>query len=289
MNKKTMKGLLLRGAAVLATAAVMAGAPAAASGGGGHEIHSQPWTFSGVFGHFDQKQVRRGYLVYKNVCSSCHGLKLLSYRNLGQASGPEFSEKEVKAIAAEAKVAAIDDQGNAIERAGRPSDHFVSPFKNTAEAAAMFNGAAPPDLSVIAKARGIHRDVPWFTEPGYWLWDIVTGYEEKGPDYIYALLTAYGEPPAGKTLAAGANYNKVFPGNQIAMPPPLSDGIVDYPDKTPGTVDNYARDVAAFLYWAAEPTMVERKRMGAKVFIYLFVLVAALYASKRVAWRNVKH
>lgn len=292
MNKNTMKSLLLRGAAVVVTTVALAGAPARAGEGaaaGGHEIHRQSWTFGGVFGHYDQKQLRRGYQVYKNVCANCHGLKLLSYRNLGQPNGPEYSEDEVKAFAAEVKVSDFDDAGKVIERPGRTSDRFVSPYKNDAEAAATFNGAAPPDLSVMAKARGVHRDVAWFVEPFYWLSDIVTGYEEKGSDYLYALMTGYADAPASKTLSEGASYNTVFPGNQIAMPAPLSDGVVEYTDGTQATVDSYAKDVTAFLSWAAEPTLAERKRMGLKVFIYLFALVGVLYLSKRVAWRNIKH
>jgi ubiquinol-cytochrome c reductase cytochrome c1 subunit len=291
MNRYKMKGLLARAAAPLAAAAILAAWPAGhgARASEGAEIHRQSWTFGGVLGSYDQKQLRRGYQVYKTVCATCHGLKLLSYRNLGQPNGPEYAEEDVRKYAAEAKVPDIDDAGKAIERPGRPSDRFVSPYKNEAEAAAMFNGAAPPDLSVIAKARGVHRDVAWFTEPGYWLSDIVTGYEEKGVDYVYALLTGYAEPPAEKTLPPGASYNRIFPGNQIAMPAPLSDGVVDYDDGTPATLDNYARDVAAFLAWASEPTLTERKRMGAKVFLYLIVLVGVLYLSKRAAWRGVKH
>jgi ubiquinol-cytochrome c reductase cytochrome c1 subunit len=287
-----MKGLLSRGAAIVAMAALLTGASAShgvMASEGGSEIHRQSWSFGGPFGYYDQKQLRRGYQVYKGVCSTCHGLKLLSYRNLGQPNGPEYTEEQVKAFAAEVKVPDIDDAGKAIERPGRPSDRFVSPYKNEAEAAAMFNGAAPPDLSVMAKARGVHRDVAWFVEPAYWIWDIVSGYEEKGVDYVYALLTGYADAPAGKTLSPGASYNKIFPGNQIAMPAPLSDGVVEYDDGTPATLDNYAKDVSAFLAWAAEPTLVERKQMGAKVFLYLFALVAVLYLSKRVAWRNIKH
>lgn len=294
MNRTTMNGLLSRlgrAGTVLAVAALAILAPGrdAAASGQAPEIHRQSWTFGGPFGYYDQKQLRRGYMVYKNVCASCHGLRLLSYRNLGQPYGPQYSEEEVKTFAAEVKVPDIDDAGKAIERPGRPSDRFVSPYKNEAEAAATFNGAAPPDLSVMAKARGVQRDVAWFVEPGYWLYDIVTGYEEKGADYIHALLTSYADAPEGVTLASGASYNKVFPGHQIAMPPPLVEGVVEYDDGTPATVESYARDVSAFLSWAAEPTLVERKKMGAKVFLYLLVLVAVLYLSKRVAWRGVKH
>jgi cytochrome c1 len=162
----------------------------------------------------------------------------------------------------------------------------VPPYPNAKAAAAAQNGAVPPDLSVMAKARTYERHVAWFAEPVNWLTDIVTAYQEQGPDYIYALLKGYGEPPAGMQMAPGMSYNKAFPGHQIAMPNPLSDGQVTYEDGTPATADQYAKDVTAFLMWTAEPKLEERKRMGLKVIVYLIILAGLLYMSKRALWHD---
>jgi ubiquinol-cytochrome c reductase cytochrome c1 subunit len=252
-------------------------------------IEKQNWTFSGLTGHFDKPQLRRGYTVYKNVCSACHGLRLLSYRNLNEPGGPEFSKETVDGIAAEAQVTELNDDGEPAERPGKASDRFVSPYPNDKAAAAAQNGAVPPDLSVIAKARSYERHAAWYMEPVLWAGDIFTNYQESGPDYIVALLMGYAPPPADMKMAPGMNYNKAFPGHQIAMPNPLSDGQVTYEDSTPGTVENYAKDVTAFLMWAAEPKLEERKRMGIKVLVYLLILAGLLYLSKRAIWRNTPH
>ncbi|MGB0087612.1 MAG: cytochrome c1, partial [Rhodomicrobiaceae bacterium] len=253
-------------------------------------VPREDWTFKGVTGYFDKAQLRRGYLVYKNVCSACHGMRLLDYRNLSQPGGPEFSEASVKQFAADAQVTdGPDDNGEMFTRPGKPSDHFVSPFPNAKAAAAANGGAEPPDLSLMAKARAIEQAQAWYLEPFDWLHDIVTAYQEQGPDYIHALMTGYTDPPKGVTVLSGMYYNSIFPGHQIAMPPPLSDGAVTYDDGTPATVENYARDVSAFLMWAAEPKLEERKRMGLKVMIYLAILSALLYLSKRALWRDVEH
>ncbi len=275
---------------VLAGAVMAAVSPAFAADEHPPEIARQEWTFGGMTGHYDNEQLRRGFEVYKNVCAACHGLRLLHYRNLSEPGGPEYAEGNVETMAAEAQVQdGPNDDGEMFTRPGKPADRFVSPYPNPKAAAAANGGAVPPDLSVMAKARGIERAGPWYLEPLNWISDVTTNYQEQGPDYLHALLTSYGEPPAGMTMAEGMYYNAAFPGHQIAMPAPLSDGVVTYPDGIPATVDNYSRDVSAFLMWTAEPKLEERKRMGLKVLIYLAILAALLYLSKRALWRNVEH
>jgi ubiquinol-cytochrome c reductase cytochrome c1 subunit len=228
------------------------------------EIAHQSWTFSAPFGTYDNAQLQRGFQVYKEVCSNCHSMRLLSYRNLGEPGGPEFPPKAVEVIASQVQVTdGPNEKGEMFQRPGRPSDHFRSPFANDQQARNANNGALPPDLSVIAKAR------------------------EGGPDYIYALLTGYADPPAGFTVAQGMHYNKAFPGHQIAMPPPLSDGSVKYTDGTKGTLDNYARDVSAFLMWAAEPKLEERHKTGVRVLIFLVAFAAIMYLAKRAVWAKL--
>lgn len=278
------------GLAALLTGAAMAVAAPAWAEEVEAKIPRQDWSFGGMTGHFDKEQLRRGYLVYKNVCSTCHGMRLMHYRNLSEPGGPEFAEGHVVEFAAEAQVPdGPNDEGEMFTRPGKPADRFVAPFANAKAAAAANGGAVPPDLSVMAKARTIERAGPWYLEPLNWISDIATTYQEQGPDYIHALLTSYSDAPSTLTMADGMYYNATFPGHQLAMPPPLSDGLVPYPDGVPATADNYARDVAAFLMWTAEPKLEERKRMGLKVLIYLAVLAALLYLSKRVTWRNVEH
>jgi cytochrome c1 len=278
------------GIAALVTAVTLAVSAPAFAASEGAEIHRQPWTFSGITGHFDKAQLRRGFLVYKNVCAACHGMRQLYYRNLGEPGGPMFSAASVETFAAEAQVDdGPDDNGEMFKRPGKPSDRFVSPYPNVKAAAAAQNGAVPPDLSLITKARTISAHSAWYMDPVRWVNEVLTSYQEHGADYLYALLTSYHEAPAGMTLAPGMNYNAAFPGHQIAMPQPLSDGVVTYDDGSPATADQYARDVTAFLAWAAEPNLEERKRMGLKVMVFLIVLSALLYLSKRALWRNVEH
>jgi cytochrome c1 len=275
---------------VLAGAAMAAVTPALAAEEHPPEIAPQEWTFAGMTGHYDNEQLRRGYLVYKNVCAACHGLRLLHYRNLSEPGGPEFAEGNVEQMAAEAQVTdGPNDDGEMFTRPGKPADRFASPYPNPKAAAAANGGAVPPDLSVMAKARTIERAGPWYLEPLNWISDIVTTYQEQGPDYIHALLISYQDAPSSMTMAQGMYYNAAFPGHQIAMPAPLSDGVVTYPDGVPATVDNYARDVSAFLMWTAEPKLEERKRMGLKVLVYLAILAGLLFLSKRAIWRNVEH
>jgi cytochrome c1 len=225
------------------------------------EIDSQRWSFKGPFGAFDNAQLQRGYAVYKTVCAGCHSMRLLSYRNLGEPGGPGFSPAAVEALAAEIQVTdGPNDKGEMFQRPGRPSDRFRSPYANEGAARAANRGALPPDLSVMAKAR-----------PG-------------GADYIYALLTGYREAPAGFELAQGMHYNSAFPGHQIAMPPPLFDGSVAYTDGTAPTIDNYARDVSAFLMWAAEPKLEERHMLGGRVIVFLIAFVIIMFLAKRAVW-----
>jgi cytochrome c1 len=286
LSKHTLRSGIA-GIAALAGLAMCGGASASEAGAA---IERQNWTFGGLSGYYDNNQLRRGYMVYKTVCSACHGMRQLYYRNLSEPGGPEFSPERVAGFAAEAQVTdGPNDDGEMFTRPAKPADHFASPYPNTKAAAAANNGAVPPDLSLMAKARGIQRAGAWYVEPFYWISDVVTSYQEQGPDYIYALMTGYGEAPSGMTLAPGMNYNHAFPGHQIAMPAPLTEGSVTYEDGTPGTVENYARDVSAFLMWSAEPTLEERKRMGLKVMIYLVILSVLLYLSKRALWRNVEH
>jgi len=236
------------------------------------------WSFSGPFGTFDKGQLQRGFKVYKEVCSVCHGMKLVAFRNL---SALGYSEAQVKAIAAGYKIAdGPNDQGEMFERDGRPADYFPTPWKNEAAARAAYNGV-PPDFSVLAKARTYERGFPWF------IVDVFTQFQEQGVDYIHALLSGYEEqPPAGFSLPPGTHYNKYFPGHAIAMPAPLSNGQVEYTDGAPATVDQYAKDVAAFMMWAAEPHMETRKRVGFQVMIFLLVFAGLLYFTKKKVWAD---
>jgi ubiquinol-cytochrome c reductase cytochrome b/c1 subunit len=236
----------------------------------------QKWSFSGPFGHYDKGQLQRGFKVYKEVCAVCHGMKYVAFRNL-DALG--YSEGQIKAIASEYKIPdGPNDQGDMFERAGRPADYFPTPWPNENAARARYNGV-PPDFSVLAKARGYERGFPWF------IFDMFTQFQEHGVDYIHALMVGYKEkPPAGVTLPAGSFYNEYFPGHAIAMPPPLSDKRVDYTDGSPTTVDQYSKDVTAFMMWAAEPHLEARKRIGFQVMIFLLVLSGLLYFTKKKVW-----
>jgi ubiquinol-cytochrome c reductase cytochrome c1 subunit len=256
MFRTTFKALAVLGSLV-------AFAPAPASAAGGEEIHipDTRFSFDGIFGTYDRASAQRGFQVYKEVCANCHAMHLLSYRNL-RALG--LTEAQVAAIAATVQIQdGPNDEGQMFERPGRPSDRFRSPFPNPQAARAANNGALPPDLSVIAKARA------------------------GGADYLYALLTGYGDPPAGVTVMDGMSYNRYFPGHQIAMSAPLSEGQVEFADGTPSTVENMARDVSTFLQWAAEPELEERRAMGIKIILFLTVLAGLAYAVKRKVWADV--
>ncbi len=249
------------------------------------------WSFEGPFGTYDQEQLQRGYKVYREVCSSCHSMNMVAFRNLGDKGGPFWDPQYksavengyVKAIAKDYQIADIDrDTGDVVKRPGTPADHFVAPFANEAAARASNGGANPPDMSLLARAR------------------------EGGPAYVYSIVTGYvTAPPAGLTVPAGKYYNpymngdlssfwkgdpnQVPKGGFIAMPPPLADNKVSFDDKHSSKLDAEAADVAAFLMWAADPKMEERKQTGLAVMIFLLLFSGILYGSYRALWRNIDH
>jgi ubiquinol-cytochrome c reductase cytochrome c1 subunit len=335
---------------IAASAIATLGATSAAAAEAAHdeEIARQQWSFGGFKGQYNKEQLQRGFLVYQNVCATCHSLSRVNFRNLVQPGGPEFAEEAVKALAAawpnqisqlneagESAVATKDKDGkpNGFTYVKRPallSDPILGPDANEKAARAAHGGALPPDLSLIAKARGVHRDPSWWTHPFLMLGDIFHSYQEGGADYVYALLTHYADVPAykrddkgklsavhdakaedkskleecvtveaGKTdgkdvcnkLPDGLNYNTVFAGHQLAMPSPLSDNVLTDKDGyvLPPTLDNYARDVAAFLAWTADPTLDQRKRIGWQVMLYLLVTTGLLWLGKRRIWTKIKH
>jgi ubiquinol-cytochrome c reductase cytochrome b/c1 subunit len=240
------------------------------------------WSFAGPFGLYDEAQLQRGFKVYREVCQNCHGMSLLAFRSLADPGGPGYSTAQAAAIAAEYQVTdGPNDQGEMFQRPGRPADYFPPPFPNEQAARARYN-AVPPDFSVLAKARGYERGFPWF------IIDMFTQYQEHGVDYIAAFLSGYEDPPAGVNLPAGASYNIYFPGHATAMPNPLVDGQVEYSDGTPAKVDQYAKDVAGFLMWVAEPHMEARKRIAFQVMIVLIVLAGLLYFTKKKVWSQVE-
>ena len=228
------------------------------------ELLKQDWSFQKFFGKFDRASLQRGYQVYTEVCASCHSMQYLSYRNLGEPGGPEFSEEEVKAIAASIEITdGPDEQGEMFTRPGRPSDKFKSPYPNVQAAAAANGGAYPPDMSVLVKAR------------------------KGGANYIYSVLVGYEDPPPGVNLDDGVYYNKYMIGNKIKMPNNLIDGLVEYADGTESTVDQMAKDVTTFLAWAAEPELEERHKTGVKVIIYLVLLTILVYLSMKKIWSRI--
>ena len=221
----------------------------------------QQWSFEGVFGTYDRAELQRGFQVYKEVCSACHPVKHLYYRDLEELG---YTEDQVKGIAAQAQVTdGPNDQGEMFQRPARPSDPIPGPFPNDQAARAANNGALPPDLSLIAKAR------------------------EGGPDYVYAILIGFKDAPAGMKMNPNMYYDEYFAGHQIAMPPPLSPDQVKYADGTPSTVPQMAHDVVSFLSWAAEPNLDERHRMGFKVILFLIIATGIFYAAKRKIWARV--
>jgi len=246
---------------ILGVAAALCLASSAAIAAEGVELPEHKWSFHGVFGSYDRAALVRGHQVYKDVCSACHGLKRVAYRNLLEIG---VSADEIKEEAAAKEFPGpVDDDGEPTTRPGIPSDRMIGPFANDKAARAANNGALPPDLSLIIMAR------------------------KGGPDYVYALMTGYGDAPAGMKIAEGMNYNAYFAGHQIAMPPPLSEDAVEYADGTKASVEQMAEDVATFLTWASEPEMEQRKNLGIKVLLFLVVLTALLYAVKRQIWSRV--
>jgi cytochrome c1 len=285
-------------AAAIAALALDAGAVRAAEESGhGSEIQRQNWSFAGLRGHFDRAQLQRGFQVYQQVCSNCHGLKRVYFRNLAEEGGPQFPEDSVKGLAASWPNQIFDgpdDQGmiatpkgQIIKRPARLSDPILGPYDNDKAARAAQNGALPPDLSLITKARNVEFTGTVFAQPFAMLRDILSGYQEGGADYVFAILTGYTDPPANLKMAEGMNYNKAFPGHQIAMIPPLRDGLVKYEDGSPATVEQYARDVTSFLSWAGDPKLEERKSMGWRVLLYLLITSVLLYFVKKRLWSGL--
>jgi ubiquinol-cytochrome c reductase cytochrome c1 subunit len=298
---------------IVVLAASFAGHTAAqAAAGKAEHPHEQHWHFSGIFGKYDPNALQRGYQVYETVCSNCHSLDLVAFRNLGQKSGPFHLDScpagfpegvdcsnpndnpVVKALAAKYKYQVTDgpdDSGDMFQRAAVPSDYIPGPYANEQLARLANNNALPPDLSLITKAR------------------------HGGPDYIYSLLTGYEEAPSTVEIGAGQYYNPYFHGDLsqalkpefidaeghpvdgvevplggvLAMAPPLADGIIEYGDDSPQTVEQYAKDVTEFLMWAAEPKMEARKSLGVMTLLYLLILAGVLYWSYRKVWSNVEH
>ena len=253
------RGLLTVAAAALVSLGLTT-APAKAAGEA-VELPSQNWSFAGIFGTYDRGELQRGFQVYKEVCAGCHSLDYIAFRNLADLG---FNELEIKAIAAGYEVQdGPNDEGEMFARPGLPADRFPAPFANANAARASNGGALPPDLSLMVDAR------------------------PNGANYVYALLTGYADAPSGVTVAEGMSYNRYFPGHQIAMPAPIAADGVEYADGTAATVAQQARDVTAFLAWAAEPNLEERKRTGVMAVLFLLVMTGLLYASKRKIWADV--
>jgi ubiquinol-cytochrome c reductase cytochrome b/c1 subunit len=274
-------------AVILAGSLVGLIAPRPAAAEDAHDMPPprQKWSFAGPFGSYDQAQLQRGFKVYREVCATCHGLSMLSFRNLSEPGALGYSEAQIRQLASEYTVKdGPNDQGEMFERQGRPADKFPPPYPNDNAARALYN-AVPPDFSVIAKARAYERGFPWF------VLDAFTQYQEQGIDYIVALLTGYEDnPPAGVSIPQGLEYNKYFPGNAIAMPKPvlIYTGGVTYEDGSPQTTEQYSKDVTAFLMWAAEPHLNARKRVGFQVMVFLVIFAGLLYFTKKKVWSAVK-
>ena len=229
------------------------------------ELLKVDWSFSGPLGKFDRASLQRGYQVYTEVCASCHSMKYLSYRNLAEPGGPEFSEQQAKAIAASFEVQdGPNNDGEMYLRPAKLSDKFVSPYENNAAAKAANGGAYPPDMSVLVKAR------------------------KGGANYIYSVLLGYEDPPSDITLDEGVYYNKYMYGNKIKMPKVLSDDLVVYNDGTPATEEQMAKDIVSFLMWAAEPHLETRHKIGFRSIIYLIILTTLVYFSMKKIWSRVE-
>tara|TARA_B100000767_G_scaffold234400_1_gene227196 strand:- start:283 stop:1062 length:780 start_codon:yes stop_codon:yes gene_type:complete len=229
------------------------------------ELLKVDWSFKGLFGKFDRGSLQRGYQVYTEVCSSCHSMKYLSYRNLVESGGPEFSEEQVKAIAANFEVVdGPNSDGEMFTRPAKLSDKFVKPYENVKAAQAANGGAYPPDMSVLAKARS------------------------GGVNYIYSVLLGYEDPPSGVTLDDGVYYNKYMYGNNIKMSKPLSDDLIEYSDGTVASEEQMAKDVTTFLMWAAEPHLEARHKMGFKAILYLIILTILVYFSMKKIWSRIE-
>ena len=225
------------------------------------DLIQQNWPFNGIFGRFDKASLQRGFKVYSEVCSACHGLRHISYRDL---EGIGYSNDEIKVIAGEYEITdGPNDEGEMFEREAKPSDKLVGPYENDNQARSANNGAYPPDLSLIVKARA------------------------GGADYLYSLLNGYKDFPEGFEESEGMYYNEYYPGRQIAMPSPIMDDIVEYNDGTEASHVQIARDVTSFLAWAAEPELEERKSLGVKTLFFLILLTIMLLGVKRKVWKDV--
>lgn len=249
--------------AALAGAVLIAAGPSGQAAGDALHPRDGGFSFASLFGTFDRGSAQRGFQVYQEVCSNCHSMRLLSYRNLVELG---LSEAQARSIAATITVTdGPNDEGAMFERPARLSDRFRRPFANDAAARTANNGALPPDLSVIVKAR------------------------HDGANYLYSLLTGYGqEPPAGVTIGDGMNYNPYYPGGQIAMGQVLNDDQIEYTDGTNASADQMARDVTTFLAWASEPETEERRRMGIRVLVFLAIAGLLAYGVKRKIWAELK-
>lgn len=221
----------------------------------------QDWSFKGPTGTFDKASMQRGLKVYREVCAACHGLDRIYFRNL-HALG--YEDGQIKNIASQYMIVdGPDESGEMFDRPGRPSDTFPNPFPN-AKAAVAANGAYPPDLSLMTKAR------------------------KNGSDYLYALLLGYKDAPAGKDIPSGKHWNKYYPGHIITMANPLMDGLISYEDGSPETIEQYAWDVTNFLSWAAQPYLEDQKQTGVKVILFLLAFAGVMYAYKKRIWSDVK-
>lgn len=251
-------------AALVAALALVAGVTGSAEAAEGAPTPPpQTWSFDGVFGTYDRAELQRGFQVYKDVCSSCHAVKHLAFRDLVDLG---YTEDQVKGIAAQYQVNdGPNEQGQMFQRPGRPSDRIPGPFPNDEAARFANSGALPPDLSLITKAR------------------------VGGADYVAAVLTGYKDPPPTVKVIEGMYYNEYFPGHQIKMPPPLSPDQLKFADSTPATVPQMAHDVVSFLAWAAEPSLEARHRMGFKLILFLVIAIGVFYAAKRKIWSRIQH
>jgi ubiquinol-cytochrome c reductase cytochrome c1 subunit len=277
-------------AAVTLVAGLAFGSSAQAAGAAVH-IEKQSWSFAGIFGQYDKNQLQRGFQVFREVCSSCHGARLMAFRNLGEEGGPEFTEAQVKALAAEYTVR--DETAPNGERPAVAADRWPSPFASVQDAKDANGGIQPPDFSTLAKARGVTDAFP------FWVFNYFTAYQEGGPDYIHALLNGYHETvpetaPHDFELPAGKYYNDVFPGHAIGMAPPLQDGLVTYTAAEgqtvpPLTVEQYSQDVSAFMMWLADPHQNGRKQTGFLVLLFLVVFAGLMWATKRRIWKGIEH
>ncbi len=230
-----------------------------------HDLLKQNWSFNSFFGKFDRASLQRGYQIYTEVCASCHSMKYLSYRNLTEKGGPEFSEEQAKAIAANFEIVdGPNSEGEMFTRPAKLSDKFVMPYANIEEAKLSNGGAYPPDMSVLLKARA------------------------GGADYIYSVLLGYEDPPEGMELDDGVYYNKYMYGNKIKMPQQLYTDLVNYNDGTPATPEQMAKDITTFMAWTAEPHLEQRHKMGFRVIIYLIILTVLVYFSMKKIWSRIE-